>query len=625
MPVLKRMLLVLCAILFFGQTGLAQPVEDWSVLVSGDGIIVASPLLMDVYFPPPYPLPGNVGEEVFVTATLSNNSRYFSIRPDGASSYIDFPETIVQASAVGAAFPGSPIPRLFMGSSEGMWTMWQNFPMNLTETADQLTSTPMLVNLDSDSEMEIIAVDNAGTVYAWNFSSGGLQSVGGNFPLALNGAAAYLSPATGSINSSNDLEIVVATENQIIVLSADGDTLSGWPRPIDATVIASPAIGKIDSFNDGTRNVVFATDDGKVHVRRSGGSPIVGWPKDLQASIDTAPVIADINLDAKLEILIGTTDGMFHALQGNGNELPGWPVDLSGVRSHLAGEVDPRRDMRTNTQFMDPLVADVNGDFKIEVLVPISNDAALVAIQADGTLLTDDGWPILMGYDAVGGDFSNFEATPALSDIDLDGLLEVVGGTTADPGSNAFIKAYELGPLPANAPLMQWTHFRRDRSRHAAVPTPTQDPLGPNCNFPSHLYAPTGAPLIIDFADWTTHPNLADSTWTCSIKGATELSVTYLNNHTIAISNPDGWVGTAAVTLTVIDPDWRYDNDTTQLVGIVTGDIDADGQVTMADMSQLIGFVLGQSADDFEQTAGDVNGDGSLDIRDVLGILALID
>ncbi len=61
-----------------------------------------------------------------------------------------------------------------------------------------------------------------------------------------------------------------------------------------------------------------------------------------------------------------------------------------------------------------------------------------------------------------------------------------------------------------------------------------------------------------------------------------------------------------------------------KIVGLKKGDIDADGDIGINDVTELINNLLGDNTSDFIDLTGDVDGDGKIDINDVTSMIELL-
>jgi subtilisin family serine protease len=213
------------------------------------------------------------------------------------------------------------------------------------------------------------------------------------------------------VDGNGTKELVVAYNNLINVYDHTGAQLPGWPRNIDpqntnAHIQVSPAVADLDG--DGSPEIVAANDQNQVFVFRANGTLWAGWPKTLSYSIGTRVAVDDVNGDGTKEIII-TTTGRVAVVNTSGAYLPGWPVYLNGAGTTPAA------------------IGDVDGDGQKDIVV--ATDAGptnLYVISATGVV--KPGWPRAINPTLP----SNYTASsyPALGDLDGDGKLEVVIGST---------------------------------------------------------------------------------------------------------------------------------------------------------------------------------------------------
>ncbi len=120
-----------------------------------------------------------------------------------------------------------------------------------------------------------------------------------------------------------------------------------------------------------------------------------GWPATCGGPFYSSPAIALIDDDPRTkEVVIGCDDGYLYAWTADGNALPGWPIDLGSPISS------------------SPAVGNIAGDFHNEIVVGCG--AFLYAFDYEGTQL----WRF--------GPSQPVTSTPALVDLDDDGMLEIL-------------------------------------------------------------------------------------------------------------------------------------------------------------------------------------------------------
>ncbi len=172
-----------------------------------------------------------------------------------------------------------------------------------------------------------------------------------------------------------------------------------------------------DVNGDGQKEFVFGKDIGYLFAYQYGFNPYYppGFPRNLGLAIfSNDPALADLDNDGKDEIVLVTymwPTGSYtygpaevHIFNEDGSELPGWPQQIP-VNSESS-----------------PVIGDIDGDFKPEIVVGSGHDPNLgtpgriYAWNLDGTLCS--GFPIEVGY--------SVENTPSLADIDLNGFADVL-------------------------------------------------------------------------------------------------------------------------------------------------------------------------------------------------------
>jgi hypothetical protein len=152
-----------------------------------------------------------------------------------------------------------------------------------------------------------------------------------------------------------------------------------------------------------------------------------------------SPTLADLNGDGTLEIIVGGNDGNVYAIRHDGAVL--WTYNLSGPINASANAQPGFVQSSKAIPIRDaPAVGDVTGDGVPEIAVGAGDVAELqthggvVLLSAAGKLLP--GWPKItrdmIGTGAVNeipdGYADGVVASPAIGDIDGDGVKEVVYG-----------------------------------------------------------------------------------------------------------------------------------------------------------------------------------------------------
>ncbi len=251
---------------------------------------------------------------------------------------------------------------------------------------------------------------------------------------------------------------------RLLALAADGTVR--WTRDLAPGEPASdiPVVGDLDS--DGRLEVVVDAGEARLlYAFRHDGTPLGGaWPVPLPAPAP-GKVIADLDRDGRPEIIgLANTwsaaageSGRLFVLAADGSLRASWRVDLcwgtAGWPRRLpaVGNFDEDRDLEIVAPYgcggvalfdlavpdqpvwrrdtggeilAPPVVGDLNGDGRDEVLVGVNDPNAVNGVGTAGGLYAFDGhgnllpgWPVLVE--------ASFATPLALADVDGDGSLEI--------------------------------------------------------------------------------------------------------------------------------------------------------------------------------------------------------
>jgi hypothetical protein len=274
----------------------------------------------------------------------------------------------------------------------------------------------------------------------------------------------------GNIIGDDKLEVVAVMGDSIYAWSSDGHVLSGWPKGLGIASWSTPALGDLDG--DGLDDVVLGVNDGRGLSAWSGDGGLLWYVDD---SFTGSTAIADVNQDGSLEVIGATADGYMHIWNASGSPLNSWLLGGSGTDYRVHGSpavadlypdsagleivvIAMESDTTTSTPFSSavfcypsnggtalwctgnpgatlgwgadrnsPVIADLNGDGKLEIVETVSGGSAseVRILDRDGDTLDDLGGINSGIYDSSAY-YGAPWACPAIGDIDGDSLPEIV-------------------------------------------------------------------------------------------------------------------------------------------------------------------------------------------------------
>jgi hypothetical protein len=253
--------------------------------------------------------------------------------------------------------------------------------------------------------MEIVVGSDRGLVYAWDHDG---SSVPG-FPVDL-GYQIWSSPTVldGPV-------LAIGGKERMVLLTANGEAVPGWPRPMDgwadATAASDGHVLTITSLTPGDSSRGWLT------IWTVEGKPLPHSPMELPKDSDSSPALVDIDGDGRKWIVFGDDGGSLHVVDTRGRERDGFPVRTLGV---LSGPTPTPHPPGGNIHSIEasPAVADLNGDGHLEIAVG-SWDGRMYVWDEAGQALP--GWPIRVSDQII--------SSAALVDLDGDDRLDVVVGS----------------------------------------------------------------------------------------------------------------------------------------------------------------------------------------------------
>jgi len=242
------------------------------------------------------------------------------------------------------------------------------------------------------------------------------------WPLS-TGSAMYASPAIADLDGDGIFEVIVASEHVYAwhadgfeVVDGDGDPRTGGIFETDGVggYRGSPAVGEIDG-DPGLEIVAAAwadvsgTEAGVYEIfawNAEDGSLLPGWPRTTRKFCWASPALADLDGNGRCEVVIACADGFLYCWNSDGSEF-------------IDGDANPATDgvfadLHGAWVYGSTAVADIDGDGFPDLIQPATNDS-VYAFHADGSRV--EGWPVYVEARSM--------CSPAVGDVDGDGELEV--------------------------------------------------------------------------------------------------------------------------------------------------------------------------------------------------------
>lgn len=362
---------------------------------------------------------------------------------------------------------------------------------------DGIMTTPAVADLDGDGKLEIVVAGIDRRIHAWHYTG---EAVAG-WPIYRGDhdegdalvRGGMSSPAIGDIDRDGMPEVIVATmsppwdktkpisatnpdytKGTLWAFKGDSTVVPGFPVPTEQYFHSSPALADVDG--DGYLEIIIGSGYGLagrqniVSVYNHNGVLLPHWPQLTTGLTMGSPSIADIDNDGKLEIISGCGSESSYTDFGQKN-LYVWNIDGSSVLGFPAAI--PSASLLNhvpNSIPYAPIIADINGDGQLEILVVETVAWGITVVNHDGTVA---GYRPLQNY---------LQAPPIVDDIDGDSKLEIlIGGADATGGHAMVTKWDEVGNYDSNK--LPWPMDRQNIERTGlygvVIPIPPAGQLRP--------------------------------------------------------------------------------------------------------------------------------------------------
>ncbi len=264
-------------------------------------------------------------------------------------------------------------------------------------------STPTLVDLDHDGDLDLVVGSYAGTLSY--YENTGTASI----PVMVQ--------RTGSANPFNGVDLGDSTFATFGDLDHDGDL----------DMVSGEQTGILNYFeNTGTALAPVFVE------RTAGASPFSGFDVGQYST----PALADLDGDGDLDLMAGAYDGTFRYFQNTGTNAAPTFVARTGASNPLNGV-----DLNYLSQ---PTFKDVDADGDLDMVAGM-DDGTIHFFENTGTALA----PVFVERTGAANPYQGIDlgiiGAPAVGDIDGDGDLDLLIG--GNPGAVGLLSNVQFDPV----------------------------------------------------------------------------------------------------------------------------------------------------------------------------------
>jgi hypothetical protein len=228
------------------------------------------------------------------------------------------------------------------------------------------------------------------------------------------------SPKIGDIDGDTHYELVVGADYMYAWHSDGIEVRDGDNKPVTWGIlntegdnfVAAPALANLDG-QPGAEIVGSSWNTKEIYIFDHDGNNLPGWPKSTINLCWASPVVGDFDGDGNKEIVEQDIIGNVYVWHQDGTELMDGDANPATDGIFLSGD-----GTSDGWHVSTPALADVDGDGILELIVGDHNDS-LYCLNSDGSSVA--GWPVFIG-DAG----AVLTGSPAVGDIDDDGEMEIV-------------------------------------------------------------------------------------------------------------------------------------------------------------------------------------------------------
>jgi hypothetical protein len=399
----------------------------------------------------------------------------------------------IGSSPTVADLDGDGVPEIVVGfgggvsdaaTVGGVWAfrrdgsvLWKRASANESGSSFPLgvVSTPAVGDVDGDGHAEVVWGSFDGHIYVVDGATGNNKA---GWPIFMRDTI-WSSPALYDLDNTGKLEIIIGTDThadptanppgvpptiaggRLHVLRWNATEFLGFPKDVDEVIISSPVVGDIDGDEKpeivvGTGiyySIVGGANSTKaLYAWKCDGSTEPGWPIPLTGRVTGSPVLADLDLDGHLDVIVSD----YNAALGQ-NFV--YRIRSTGASASVLWKTAPLAYAGVNINAGQPVVGDILGDGKLEIIVPTNTE--LCILDSAGAQLTDKGTHT--GYSL----YAPTATSSAAIDVD-NGVLNVaaISGFNFPTPSQATVYAYTTAKSVASP----WGTVRRLADHTGAIP-----------------------------------------------------------------------------------------------------------------------------------------------------------